>query len=224
MSFVTSWGLDATLPLVCSPWCPCSCCPHTCPRPHRPSLCSARMESCRSARRWFTPCPSMRLTSSTPVLRASWPSSQVSCPSPLVPSTVTAPIFWCAPFFLFPWRRPPPGLCIPLLALPPPQSAFCSPFEFILLCMALSSSLGSCLLSFVGHSRVLAWLCSTTAPLWHSLPLSLPLLGLNPAPSSTDVPCLWQETQGRSSQKSENRSMPRWLSGERRARRRSSLA
>lgn len=32
-------------------------------------------------------------------------------------------LFWCAPFFLFPWCHPSPGLCTPLLALPPPLSS-----------------------------------------------------------------------------------------------------
>lgn len=50
--------------------------------PHRPSLCSARMGSCRSARRWYTLCPCTRLTSSIPAPRASWRFSQVRPPAP----------------------------------------------------------------------------------------------------------------------------------------------
>lgn len=42
---------------------------------YRHSLCSVQRENCRREKRWSTQCPSMRLTSSTAVHRASWLSS-----------------------------------------------------------------------------------------------------------------------------------------------------
>lgn len=73
------------------------------PRPPcRPSSCSARTGSCRSARRWCTPCPCTRSTSSTPAPRASWPSSPVR-PAP---------------------RWPPPAR-----VLPPPPMRPCRPLS-----------------------------------------------------------------------------------------------
>lgn len=124
----------------------CPGCPHTCPWPCRPSLCSAQMESCRNARRWCTPCLSMRLTSSTPVLRASWPSSQVSCPSSAQPTPSFSALFLALLTFL-----------TDLLL------AFCSPSECVLPCTALKSSLGSLPLSLLGHLRVQALLLQCRA-------------------------------------------------------------
>lgn len=72
--------------------------------PRRPSSCSARTGSSRSARRWCTPCPCTRSTSSTPAPRASWPSSQVR-PGPLARP--------CHPAS----SRPPPTAALPSSAL-----------------------------------------------------------------------------------------------------------
>lgn len=101
ISSLTSWGPSVGMrgPVQCL----CPDCPHTCPWPCRPSLCSVQMESCKNARRWSTLCLSMRSMSSTPALRASWPSSQVSRPSSGTPSLECSD----APFLILPQPSPP---------------------------------------------------------------------------------------------------------------------
>lgn len=129
---------------------PVPCCPHPCPRPSRPSSCSAQTGSCRNARRWCTPCPSTRLTSSTLGLRAFWPFSQVS-------------------FLLS--RHTPPRSFFPDLLF-----ALCAPFGFIIPCAALSPSSGPCLCLVWGIPG--SWACCTAALLRGiCLPLSLPTPG-----------------------------------------------
>lgn len=133
-----------------------------CP-PRRPSSCSARTGSSRSARRWCTPCPCTRSTSSTPAPRASWPSSQVR-PGPLARP--------CHPAS----SRPPPT-CGPALLSP----AGCLPLSP---CAVRPSPIAESLsqVAWWGPSPALPprWghlsLCGLWSPLlqsWSFLPLAL---------------------------------------------------
>lgn len=201
--------------------------PEPCPWSHRPSSCSARMGSSRNARKSCTPCPCTRSMSSTPAPRASWPSSQVRPsvhppnPRPRAPSS-HLPVPMASPSLSVSFS---PSVC----GLPPPHSCL-SP--------SLRWSDGGApvpplpLFFLSGAPPTPRPSCRVATPVWVSLPSvpGLPSLWVIVPPPALD-PCLLsdtphnrQVTRGRSSQKSESRSTPRWLSGGRRARRRSSLA